>query len=100
VQPDNADRIKESVKCLDNIKCHNLIQGVLFCVAGLPQSYWKKPCKKAMAVSLLHFFSLEMNKCIVQKCMYTVYKCIVYVQYIYTLQVHMSADGVVIHYIG
>jgi hypothetical protein len=42
-----------------------------------------------------------MNKYIVQKCMYTVYKCIIlYIQCIYTVQVRMSIHGVVTHYIG
>jgi hypothetical protein len=40
------------------------------------------------------FIALEKNKYIVQNCMYTVHT------YIYTLQIHMLTNGIVIHYIG
>jgi len=44
--------------------------------------------------------ALRINKYIVQKCMHTVENvCILHIQQIYTLQVHMSASGIVLHYI-
>jgi hypothetical protein len=39
---DNADGIKESAKCLDNIKCQQSEAGSVF-VARLPQSYRNNP---------------------------------------------------------
>ena len=35
---DNADRIKGSARCLDNIKCQQSESGSI-CLARLPQSY-------------------------------------------------------------
>ena len=36
---DNAERIKGSARCLDNIKFQQSETGSV-CVAGLPKSYW------------------------------------------------------------
>jgi hypothetical protein len=94
--PDNADRIKESAECLDNIKCQQSETGsACLCSSPIGRNHAKN-----QGCESLTFFSLEMNKYIVQKCMYTVYKCIYIVYTVHTLQVHMSTNGVVIHYIG
>jgi hypothetical protein len=96
---DNTDRIKESAK--SGTKAFD-------CVARLPQSYRKEPYQKLwMSVSYI-FIELEINKHIVQKLciLYTnVYVLhtnvyVLHTQYIYTLQVHMSTRGIIIHYIG
>jgi len=75
---DNFDRIKESAKCWDNIKCQQSETGsVGFCskiTAVL--SEWTVP--KTMGVNLLHFIVLEINI------------------YVYTVQVCRSTRGIVI----
>ena len=56
----------------------NLKQGEIVCLARLPQSYWNKPYQKLwMWVSYI-FNTLEINKYIVQKCIYTVHTVHIY----------------------
>jgi hypothetical protein len=54
---------------------------------------------KSMDVSFLHFYDIKnilySNACILYINVY-----VVYIQYIYTLQVRISASGTVIHYMG
>jgi hypothetical protein len=91
---DNADKIKEIAKSGTK---------VFVCVARLPQSYQNELYQKTIDVSLLHFYCIRNtyinilygNVCILYRNVY-----ILYIQYIYTLQVHMSTSGIVIHYIG
>ena len=91
--------LKEVLSIQIILNANHLKQKV--CVASLPQSYQNEPYQK-LWISLLHCTVLEMNKCIVQKHMYTVQKCIYtpYIQYTYTVQVHISTSGTVIHYAG
>ena len=58
---------------------------------------WTIP--KAVDVSLLHFYCIRS---ILYRIVWTLYRnvYVLYVQYRYTQEVHMSTSGVVIHYIG
>jgi hypothetical protein len=99
---DNADTITKSAK--SGTKVCSKTTTVL--------SEWTIP-KLWMWVSYI-FIALEINKYIVLKCAYILYKHThthahahththihtLYIQYVYTLQVHMSTSGIVIHHIG
>jgi len=54
--PDNADRIKESFKCLDNIKCQQSEAGSACLCSKATTVLLEETMQKTMAVSLLHFF--------------------------------------------
>ena len=58
---DNADRIKESAKCLDNIKCQQYETGTVCLCSETTTvlSEWTVP--KTMDMSLLYFIALEVN---------------------------------------
>jgi len=57
---------------------------------------WTVP--KTMDVSLLHFYC-SRNKDVVYKCTYTVWICRP-IYTIHTVQVHMSTNSIVMHYVG
>jgi len=69
---------------------HDLKKSV--CVASLPQSNWNKPIKNYTCESY-KVTALEIN---------IVYRnvSILYIQYINTLQVHISTSGIFIHCVG
>ena len=70
---DNAIRIKESAKCLDNIKCQQSETGTV-CVCSKTTtvlSQWIVP--KTMDMNHLYFYSLEINKYILWKRAHSVY---------------------------
>jgi hypothetical protein len=71
----NADKIKVSAKCLDNITCQqsDLKQGLYVCIKGLQQSYQDEPYQIPwMWVSYI-ITELEINKYIIHKCIYRAY---------------------------
>jgi hypothetical protein len=49
---DNDNRIKESAKCLDNIKCQQS-ETETVCVARLPQSYQNEPYRLILIATIL-----------------------------------------------
>ena len=49
------------------------------CVARLTRSYQNEPYQKCMMWAPPNFNTSKINKYIIQKCMYTVYKCIYYI---------------------
>jgi hypothetical protein len=75
-------------KCVDNLKWQQseIGSGCLNVGGG------KK--RKTINVSYI-FITLEINKYILNSNVY-----ILYIQYTYTLHIHMDTSGIVIHYIG
>jgi len=70
------------------------------CVAGLPPCYRNELYQKSWTWISYIFIAIEINilfrnACILYKNVY-----ILYIHYIYALQVHVSTSGIVIHYIG
>ena len=52
----NADRIKESAKCLDNIKCQQSETGSACLYSKATTVLLEETMQKTMDVGLLHFF--------------------------------------------
>jgi hypothetical protein len=73
----NADRIKQSAKCLSNIKCHQSETGNVCLCSKTTTVLSKWTIQRTMDVSLLHLYWI-INKCNVQKCMnvYCIETCI------------------------
>ena len=81
---DNVDGIKESAKCLDNIKCQQS-ETRSVCATRLPQSYRNEPYQKLWIQVSCVFIALKINKYTVQKGIYTVYT------------VHIYSTGLCVH---
>ena len=79
--PNNADRSKETAKCLDNFKCHQSQTGSV-CAARLPKSYQNEVYQKTMIVGILHFYCIR-NKEIYCTEMY-LYCIELYIHYTYS----------------
>jgi hypothetical protein len=78
---DNADRITESYKCLDNIKCQQCETGTV-CMHSKTTtvlSEWTVP--KTMDVNLLYFYSLEIS--IFNRNVHTLYSVHMYWRVLY-----------------
>jgi len=54
--PANADRIKESAECLDNITCQQSETGSAYLCSKATTVLLKETMQKTMDVGLLHFF--------------------------------------------
>jgi hypothetical protein len=85
---DNADRVKWSAKCLDSIKCIPSETESLCSKSTTILTEWTIP--KFMDKSLTFYMR---NEYIVQKCIWYKNVYIPFIQYIYTLQVHISTNS-------
>jgi len=68
------DRIKENAKCIANIKCQQSESGpvCLFVWQDYHSPVGMKDTKNCGCESLYICVALEINECIVQKCLYDV----------------------------
>ena len=74
---DNADRVKEMAKCLDNFKCQHSEIGSVFWCSKTTEVLLELTVLLPKNVGLLHYYCIR-NKDIVLKCMYTVYAVHIY----------------------